>query len=303
MKKLRVAIIGAGAFAATHAEAIAASGDVTLSAVCDIDNKRAKAFANTWNAVPYTTLDAMLITEKPDIVTITSSDESHAILIKETLSHRAAPRLVIVEKPLCITESELSDLALFLADKKKRLVVDHSRRFNAGFMELARMIGNGETGKLTSIRLRYYAGWFHIAVHAVDTLRMLIGEIECTGATSGPVDRFPNDPLLDATFRSKRFPDASIVLEGIVEHPVKIFDAVLVFEKATIGFCWDDITVERNGETEKRKADAIGVALNKLYGMSADMIRTDDRKLLDSAGFDVARGTMDVLFAAKRLAS
>gem|GEM_PF-4210229 len=312
MKALRAAIIGTGSFSASHAEALAASPDVKLAAACDIDAVRLAAFSTAWKCKGYGDWAGLLQEESPDIVTIATPDETHARMIKDIASHTHAPRLIIVEKPLCMSQEELHDLEAFVPTVKTAIVVEHSRRFNAGFMDLKTLIDTGELGTLTGTVWRYYAGWFHVGVHAVDTLRMLLGELQCVSAKTQGVDRYEHDHLVRAQLQSVHFPEAEIILEGIPEHPYKIFEAELRFSKGRIRIQWEHIAIDRAKQdtyapalfpSETKKAEPVEKALNTLYAMSTAFLHRNDTKLLDIAGFAAARGTMDILFEAKRLAS
>ncbi len=312
MKSLRAAIIGTGSFSTSHAAALAASPDITLAGACDIDPVRLAAFGKEWKCEEYATWEKLLEHESPDIVTIATPDETHARMIKDVASHTHAPRLIIVEKPLCMSEEELRDLEASIPTVKTMIVVEHSRRFNAGFMELRTLIESGELGTFTGGLWHYYAGWFHVGVHAVDTLRMLLGELQCVSAKKQSVDRYEQDPLLRAELKSVQFPEAEIILEGIPEHPYKIFEAELRFSKGRIRIQWENIAIDRAEQdtyapalfqSETKKAEPIEKALSRLYSISAALLSKNDTKLLDIAGFAEARGTMDILFEAKRLAS
>ena len=312
MKSLRAAIIGTGSFSASHAAALAVSPDITLAGACDIDSVRLAAFGKAWKCAGYATWEELLEHESPDIVTIATPDETHARMIKDVASHTHAPRLIIVEKPLCMSQEELHDLEAFMPTVKTMIVVEHSRRFNTGFMELRTLIESGELGTFTGALWHYYAGWFHVGVHAVDTLRMLLGELQCVSAIKQKVDRYEQDPLLRAALKSVQFPEAEIILEGIPEHPYKIFEAELRFSKGRIRIQWENIAIDRATEdtyapalfqSETRKAEPIEKALGRLYTMSSDVLNSNTTELLEIAGFAAARGTMEILFEARRLAS
>jgi myo-inositol 2-dehydrogenase/D-chiro-inositol 1-dehydrogenase len=304
---LRCGIIGAGSFAHAHGEAIAAAPTVSLAAVSDVDRERARAFADKWGGRAVADADSLLA-EGLDIVTIASPDETHATFIAEIVQHPRAPRLVIVEKPLCTSAKELEGVAAALGGKKTRLVVDHTRRFNAGFQQLKGRIDAGEFGKILSVHWQYYAGWLHIGVHAVDTLRMFLGELACTRAVQKSVDRYADDPLLDVTLESRACPEARIFLEGLPEHPYKIFEADMRFSAGRIRIQWEDVFIDRTEEDsyaptlrfrEHFTVEPVAKALEHLYEGSAVLLRAGDERILDLAGFETARATMEILFSAR----
>ena len=105
----RAAIVGTGAIATSHAEALRAAGDrVELVAVVDVDAERAGAFAEKWN-VPrvHPGLAALLDEEQLDVVHVCTPPRSHVPLALECL---AANVNVLVEKPPALSLSEIDTL-------------------------------------------------------------------------------------------------------------------------------------------------------------------------------------------------
>lgn len=309
MKKkfLRCGIIGTGTFAAVHAAAIK-SCDADFVAGYDIDSLHVQKFVSAWGGEVAESLNALLH-ESLDLVIIATPNETHADFVRLMCTHPDAPRMAIVEKPLCTSWAELDDLQKVAASAKTAIIVDHTRRFNAGFVRLQNLIASNSLGNLLSARWRYYAGWLHTGVHAVDTLRMLIGDLQCLHANKKAVDRFPDDPLLDVKLKALKFPQAEVLLEGVVEHPYKVFEADLTFSKGRIRIDWEDVFIDRAQETafgtpqllfdEHFKVESTEESMENLYEMSRDFLHGKDRHILDIAGFDMARGTMEVLFDAQ----
>ncbi len=304
---LRCGVIGTGAFAATHAQAIARSPLMSLAAACDIDRAHAQAFTERWGGTLCNDQTALL-GEQCDIVIICSPDATHAGIITAIMNDAKAPPVLITEKPLCTAHEQLRTLAEVVIGKKTHLIVDHTRRFNAAFIRLHDLIDSKVFGALRSIHWRYYAGWLHIGVHAIDTLRMLIGECRCIASVDKGTDRAPNDPMLDVTLASERFPDASIVFEAVPEHPYALFDAEFFFQQGRIRIVFDDIFIDRiSASTAGRqylmferheRADDTVTALLRLYEQCAALLATGDRKVLGAASFAAAQGTMEVLLEA-----
>lgn len=307
-KPLRCGIVGTGAFAKLHAQAIANVSGVDLVAAYDTDRARCEDFTSRFGGTLQKTLQDLL-KNALDIVVVATSNAAHADVICAVLKDVRVPRLLIVEKPLCVDRKDLNIIGDLIREKKIPLIVDHTRRFNAGFQQLQGLIVSGEMGTLRSMRWRYYAGWFHIGAHVVDTVRMLIGECACTGATMAQVDRFNDDPLLDVTLQSKQFPHASIVLTGVLEHPYKVFEGELEFSQGRIRIEWNEVFIDRVRDTafgtsqlvfkEHFTVESTEKSLECLYEMCVNFLSGKDKKILDVAGFDQARRTMEVLFDAK----
>jgi len=191
--------------------------------------------------------------------------------------------------------------------------VDHSRRFLPGFQKLQRMIQARELGELLSVHWRYYAGWLRNGVHIVDLLRMLFGECTCLAANVKCVDRYPHDPLLDVTLKSERFPKASILLEGVPEHPYQILEGECFFTGGRLRVHFDDVFIDRLKPgyagakslefDEHMKAESALDALKNLYAAGAAFLIKGERQALDSANLAEARATMQILFDARTKAN
>lgn len=309
---LRCGIIGTGAFAQEHARVIAESSAIDLAAACDSDEEKCKSYADQWRTSAHGTVDALLESEHLDVIALTTPDATHGALIQEVIGHVRAPTVCITEKPLCTKKHELDAIERMLSDHTTQLVVNHTRRYAGAFDTLKDRIDAGEFGDLLSVTWTYYAGWFCNGVHIVDTLRMLLGELQCTDAILGGIDRHEDDPLLNVTLRADRHPNAGIELVGIPEHPHQQFECILLFNNGRIRIQWDDIFLDALGEDfkgarplefrEHVKAESSPVALRNLYHLASRYIGDDNPEILNRSGFAVASGTMETLFSAQSIA-
>ncbi|OHB19554.1 MAG: hypothetical protein A2854_00730 [Parcubacteria group bacterium RIFCSPHIGHO2_01_FULL_56_18] len=306
---LRCGIIGAGTFAHLHAKAMSHLPFLKLSAICDTERVRCEKFSSVWGGKVFGDFHLLLEQEDLDIITIATPDETHGEITAGILNHPQAPRLLVVEKPLCTSRNELVSIGSLLQSHSTQIVVNHSRRFNAGFHRLRELIRSGEFGtELLSARWQYYAGWLHIGVHVVDTLRMLIGEISCKEAHITGIDRYAEDPLLTVSLRSEIFPNASIDVQGVPEDPYGLLEGELFFPKGRIRIEWGDIFIDRLGKghssapilrfDEHRTADSPLQTMESLYTSCHAFLRDDDKRLLEEAGFAEVQRTMTILFDA-----
>ncbi len=303
---LRCGIIGAGKFAAKHAEVLTRLPYIHLTAVCDINQKLCADFTEKWGGKQYTDL-ALFLQERFDLLIVTTPDSTHAKVLQSILTTNALPPIIIVEKPLCVTPEELTLLKKLVPQHRTRIVVDHSRRFNVGVLRLRDLLHSKEFGKLLSVHWTYYAGWFHTGVHAVDTLRMLLGECTCTGATPTGRGRNVDDPLLHVTLAATASPEIPIVLEGVPDNPYELFEAEFIFSAGRIRMQWNDVFVDRTRKgayapmlwfSEHFTIDPIEDALTTLYSSCHAVIRGEPSPLLDGTDFAAACGTMEILFDA-----
>src|SRR5690606_38883755 len=100
--RLPLAIVGAGLWGANHARALLAHPGVRIALVCDSDEARARALADTCGCAWTTDLDAAA---RADVVaaTVATPDHLHA---GPTLAMLRAGKHVLVEKPLATTTAE-----------------------------------------------------------------------------------------------------------------------------------------------------------------------------------------------------
>jgi predicted dehydrogenase/nucleoside-diphosphate-sugar epimerase len=106
--KPRVGLVGAGYIAAWHAEAIRASGEAVLSAVCDVDADAAAALAERYGVTAYDNLDALLAGRACDAVHILTPPHLHAQIALEAI---ASGVHVFVEKPFALHASDCREVA------------------------------------------------------------------------------------------------------------------------------------------------------------------------------------------------
>ena len=142
----RAAIVGTGAIAAAHAEAVRALGDrVELVAVVDVDADRAMAFAKEWG-VPRThpTPAALLDAEDLDVVHVCTPPSHHVPLALECL---AAGVNVLVEKPPALSLSGMDRLIAAERGSAGRVSTVFQHRFGPAAIRLRRLVSEGAFGR------------------------------------------------------------------------------------------------------------------------------------------------------------
>jgi predicted dehydrogenase len=154
---IRLSIIGTGGMAKAHAESFSAMRGVTLAACCDIDQKRARAFAKRWD-IPrwYADYDDMLESERLDAVANVTVDAMHAPI---SLAAVAKGLAVLCEKPLATT---LADARAMRDAAKKRGVVtqvNFSYRNSAAAQAAATLIRAGGIGRIMHVEASYLQSW------------------------------------------------------------------------------------------------------------------------------------------------
>jgi UDP-N-acetyl-2-amino-2-deoxyglucuronate dehydrogenase len=149
MNKLKLAIVGCGDIAGFTALVSKLVPQVTLSACCDINVERARAFAKR-NNIPYVFTDyaELLVKESADAVYLAVPHHLHYQMILDAVS---AEKAVFVEKPVTRTLEEGIKLVEAVAGKK--VGVNYQYRYDSGCYALARAARSGVLGKIHSIRI------------------------------------------------------------------------------------------------------------------------------------------------------
>ncbi len=204
---LRVALVGCGRISKNHFEAIDRVDGLTLAAVCDAVEPRARA-AGEGNGVPwFTSYEQMLATAACDVVTVCTPSglhPRHGILAAEAGKH------VVTEKPMAIS-LEAADALVDACDRAGvHLFVVKQNRLNPPIQLLKRAIDKGRFGRLWTANCTvrwtrpqdYYdqAPWrgtwefdggafMNQASHYVDLIQWLVGPVESVVAKTATLAR------------------------------------------------------------------------------------------------------------------
>ena len=192
MKKLRLALSGAGVIGRRHADLIRAHAQCELIAIAEPTPAAAAAAAERGVAV-YPSLDRLLATERPDGVIVASPNELH---VPQALACIAAGVPVLVEKPVADRLDEALRLAQWASGSGVPVLVGHHRRHSPVIDAAAQVLHSGRLGRLVAVQAsavfakpasyftegpwRALRGGGPILinlVHEVDVLRTLLGEI------------------------------------------------------------------------------------------------------------------------------
>ncbi len=318
--RLRAAILGcgriAGAFAeagarpTTHAQAVIGAPEFRLVAVGDADAARANAFAARWNAPDVCTVDE-LAAAGLDLVVVATPDASHAADLAELMAGPSPPRLIVMEKPLCVTADELASCEGLARQSRTAVVINHPRRFAPAHRAVRDLVAARQLGPVVGVRWVYYGGWLHIGVHVVDTLRMLLGgELEAIAVRPGCRGR-TGDPCLDGDFRCAAWPEAGILIESHPETAFQLFEGEIRMQGGRVRLndfgneiLVDAVHVNAIDERELKGPRSIGsdtapTAMQVLYELAGRFLTQRDREIVACAGIAQAAATMRTLFDAK----
>ncbi len=136
----------------------------------------------------------------------------------------SAPKILFLEKPVCSSNEEYSNL-LELANKRKILVIaNHTRRFSILHKDLRELIMSGKLGSPYRVNAIYYSGWLHNGTHLVDTILYLFNELinwqRITDISPSP---YTNDPTLQLVGTLAKS-GAQVHISAIDEDLYQLFD-------------------------------------------------------------------------------
>ena len=146
MNDLRTAVVGAGRMGLTHAENLASrirgaqlvAGSTSSAARADVARRRCGAVS------VYDDLDGMLEAETLDAVVIASSTSAHVANVEACA---AAGLHILCEKPLGLSLEDCDRASVAAQAAGVKLMVGHTRRFDAGYIKARGVIESGGIGK------------------------------------------------------------------------------------------------------------------------------------------------------------
>lgn len=141
----RVALLGCGRISGNHCEAIDRVDGLTLVAVCDVDEERARATGAKWGVPHFTSYPEMLQEGECDLVTIATPSglhPAHGILAAKAGKH------VVSEKPMAITLDAADELVHACDDAGVHLFVVKQNRLNRTVQLLKRAVDKGRFGRI-----------------------------------------------------------------------------------------------------------------------------------------------------------
>jgi len=215
----RVGIIGAGLIGEKRAAHLAGA---TLTAVADIDTKRAERLAEKHGA--QIEADWQTLVQRPDVDVVLVCTTNNA-LSPCTMAALQAGKHVLVEKPAGCSPTDILTL-IQTSDRAGRLLrVGYNHRFHPAFQKAKQLIQNGQIGPLMYIRARYGHGgrlgydreWradpklsgggelLDQGVHLIDLCRWLGGEFDLEWGKTKTF--FWKMPVEDNGFLALKSPD------------------------------------------------------------------------------------------------
>ncbi len=206
-REFRIALVGCGRIARNHFEAIARIDGLSLSAVCDELEDRARDSGERCGVPWFTSYDEMLKQSECDAVTIATPSGLHPA---HGIKAAQAGKHVIAEKPMAISLASADALVQACDDAGVHLFVVKQNRLNPAVQLLRRAIDRGRFGRIymanATVRWarpqEYYdqAPWrgtwefdggafMNQASHYVDLIQWLVGPVESVMAKTATLAR------------------------------------------------------------------------------------------------------------------
>jgi UDP-N-acetyl-2-amino-2-deoxyglucuronate dehydrogenase len=195
-RDFRIGIVGCGRISQFHVDAIAKVEGLTLAAVCDVDEGRARATGERAGVPSFTSLEAMLKGAELDIVAICTPSGLHP---EHGIAAAKAGKHVVSEKPMALSLEGADALIAACEKAGTRLFVVKQNRLNPPIQLLKRAVERGRFGRIfmANVTVRwqrpqeYYEAeqwrgtWkldggaiMNQASHYVDLMQWLVGPVE-----------------------------------------------------------------------------------------------------------------------------
>jgi myo-inositol 2-dehydrogenase/D-chiro-inositol 1-dehydrogenase len=146
----RFALLGAGFIGSVHAANLAANPAVDFALVYDVDQERAKALADAYGAQVAVDLAQAFDPNQVDAVFIASSTNTHADNLRRAVDAGVA---ALCEKPIDLDLGRAVDVVDYATQRNARVMVDFNRRFDRDYVELKRIVEEGDIGQVELIQL------------------------------------------------------------------------------------------------------------------------------------------------------
>jgi len=150
--KLRVGLVGCGAFGESHLMTMAGIPFLQVTAVTDVVTERASKMAERYK-VPHVARDFRELCSRPDVdaVSVVTTEDQH---LEPVLSALENGKHVLVEKPMA---TRLADAEKMLAAARESgliLMPGHILRFETKYATVKEQIDSGRLGRVLSIYTR-----------------------------------------------------------------------------------------------------------------------------------------------------
>ncbi|MCW4020874.1 MAG: Gfo/Idh/MocA family oxidoreductase [Candidatus Bathyarchaeota archaeon] len=257
MKKLKMAVVGAGFWGRNHIRVLSELPEVEMATVCDVDKERAETIAQKYGLRTYTDARNMYRKEELDAVTLCVWSTK---LAQEALKALNAGKHVLVEKPMASSTGEAKKILDLSKAKNLHLTVGFIERFNPAVRRLKEAIAEGKIGSPVSATIKRVSKWPQrigdigvvkdTAIHDIDITRFIFNEDpSAVYAKAGNLrhKRFEDYTQIMLTFSGGK----SAFLEANWLTPNKTRKLTVTGSEAIISldYITQEMTIETSGQT------------------------------------------------------
>ena len=144
MTRLKIGVVGAGAWGRNHVRTVAGLAEGELAAVCDTDPKVRERFARQYPGA-LVTGDVAALLAVVDAVIVASPAATHAAVALQALE---AGKPVLVEKPFALNVRDAEAVAKRGAQKSLPVLAGHLLVYHPAVERLREMVQTGELGRV-----------------------------------------------------------------------------------------------------------------------------------------------------------
>lgn len=149
-KNLRIGIIGCGHIFPMHAYSVVGIPNVSLVAVCDEKEDRARAAADTFNCRWYSSYKELIAQQSLDVVHICTPHYLHSRIAVYGMEHGVS---VLTEKPMSIEVADARTMIQTASRTGKTLGVIFQNRYNPGSQLAKQVLESGDLGQILGARM------------------------------------------------------------------------------------------------------------------------------------------------------
>ena len=144
MSRLKIGVIGAGAWGRNHVRTVAGLADAELAAVCDTSEPTRQKLSRQYPSTVVTgDVDALL--QSCEAVVIAAPAKAHADLALRAI---AAGKPCLVEKPFALSVADAQRVAEAAAARKVPVLAGHLLVYHAAVERLKAMVRGGDLGRI-----------------------------------------------------------------------------------------------------------------------------------------------------------
>lgn len=234
MSPIRISMIGAGLIGRRHMEVLLPDPAYQVAGIAD-PAPEAEAFASQYGIPYFTEAEPMLDEVRPDGAIVASPNQFHVAGALACISRKLP---VLVEKPLADSLPGAISIVEAAEGAGVPVLVGHHRRHNPIMRKAVQIIMEGGVGKVTAVNNTWLArkpdDYFDVAwrrqpgsgpvlinaIHEIDCLRMLCGEIESVQAATSSARRgFPVEDTAAAVIRFESGALGTLIVSDTVSSP------------------------------------------------------------------------------------